>query len=223
MALLFFSMTKLPNSILMLCLHEMKLNANSLCASCPLSHFTKGRQLYCYAKAFWSVSSSMIDNRKNLAREWWSVWIFPSEYLLCYITHFQLRDKSRGRYAFISEKGPADGSCCCGCSLRSASPAETREHWGFAVSRRAAALGSGERNHSWEQKGWKGTWRQLPCRSFQLGFYFIFSVVYLAQNRLQSTWPDLSGDEHRQVPGLSLQAAAWARFWPWGANAAVAL
>jgi len=30
MALLFFSMTKLPNSILMFCLHEMKLNANIL-------------------------------------------------------------------------------------------------------------------------------------------------------------------------------------------------
>lgn len=89
MALLFLSMPKLPNSILMLCLYEMKLNANILCAYCPLSHFSKGRQFYCYAKSFWSVRSSMIDTRKNLAREWWSAWIFPSEYLLCYIIHFQ--------------------------------------------------------------------------------------------------------------------------------------
>lgn len=165
MALLFFSMTKLPNSILMLCLHEMKLNANILCASYPLSHISKGRQLYCYAKAFWSVSSSMIDNRKNLARKWWSVWIFPSEYLLCYITHFQPRDKSRGWYTFISAKSLADGSCCCGCSLPSALPAETREHWGFAVSR-TAALGSGEKNHSWDQRDGKEPGGSFPPDPF---------------------------------------------------------
>lgn len=49
MVLLFFSMTKLPNSVLMFCLHEMKLNANILYAFYPLSRFTRGRQFYCYA------------------------------------------------------------------------------------------------------------------------------------------------------------------------------
>lgn len=67
MALLFFSMTKLPNSILMFCLHEMKLNANILYAFYPFSHFTRGRQFYCYAKYFWPVSSGMIDTRKKFS------------------------------------------------------------------------------------------------------------------------------------------------------------
>lgn len=65
MALLFFSMTKLPNSILMFCLHEMKLNANILYAFYTLSHFTRGRQFYCSEKSFWAVSSIMIDTRRK--------------------------------------------------------------------------------------------------------------------------------------------------------------
>lgn len=42
MALLFFSMTKLPNSILMFSLHETKLNANILYAfSIPFSSYQR--------------------------------------------------------------------------------------------------------------------------------------------------------------------------------------
>lgn len=65
MALLFFSMTKLPNSILMFCLHEKKLNANIPYAFYTPSDFTEGRQFYCSAKSFWTVSSVMIDTRRK--------------------------------------------------------------------------------------------------------------------------------------------------------------
>lgn len=61
MALLFFSKTKLPNSILMFCLHDTKLDANILSTFYILSHFTRGRQFNCSAKSLWTVSSIMTD------------------------------------------------------------------------------------------------------------------------------------------------------------------
>lgn len=152
MALLFFSMTKLPNSILMFCLRETTLNANILHAFYTLSHFTRLRQFYCSAKSFWTVSSIMIGTRRKCST--WMMfcldfpqWVFT---VMLLISRSELNPEAgtnlwRG-YADDVWSPVTLGLCCSLLSLEEVTCRKICEHWeGFAVTQQKDCPESWER------------------------------------------------------------------------------